>query len=425
MKLTDNWSNAQGAGLNGSSGNIRRYTKVCLTCGTANLEIDKFCNKCGNFVETAICPACKKPTNPMEAECINCHSNVAALAKADLDKIAEVLQVFSESGSFKELQPTDQMLRLARLDSLIGSACVFAFETVAKLDGSYKECFALFVYNEAPDSWDKPSSYSNPREKYSTKLEYLEALRKDSKRPDFGFFSWAITYARLGKDVNAYKLCMMLSYMYTTLGDLFDDALIISQSGVQFQQRAYELICATQKNPQIKYSSDNMAKSMFADVRYKVARQYFSIKFMGLADPEDDGSYTSLEKYYVHYNGGYKSVFDMIKNPLPEDKTRTKLLRGLMYYNFDYYQDFIDTWNAACQDNEYISSKKDYSDDCIFALSAIFMSSIYQSKRNMNAAVNTLRFAISNITMKHWAEVLMEEFSKYQQDSYGNIVYVE
>lgn len=392
-----------------------KYTKVCLNCGLVLADSVKYCKKCGNYVETAKCPVCRKATNPMAAICDNCNSNVAELVRSDLDKSAAVIQLMLKSESFNQIQANDQMLRLANQNSVIGLATVYAFEIAAKREDDYKRV-ALFVYEESsPDEWDNPTVWFNPREMYSSKQEYIEAIRKDSKRPDMGFLAWFTIYAKTGRDRYAYQLCILLSNIYTTLGYFFDSkTIIVSECGVELQHQAYELLCVAQNNPQINYSNDDVAKKMFSDVRYKLARQYFAIVYFGFSDPDEGGSYSGINRYYSNYKDGYKKALDILKVPRVEDQTQAKLLRGLMYYNFNDNRSFIDAWNIACNDANYINSEKDYIDDGIFALSAIFMSYIARQDGNIDFAINILKFAFSHITRKHWAEVLHEEYSKYQ-----------
>lgn len=404
-----------------------KYTKVCLSCGLVLADSSKFCNKCGNFVETARCPVCRKATNPKEALCNNCNSNISDLVKTDLDKSAAVLRLLQKNKCFEDIQPIEQMLRLASQDSIIGLAGVYAFENAAKREGTYKSRFTLFVYDEAsPDDWDKPSSFFNPREKYASKLEYLEAIRKDSKRPDFGFFSWATIYAKTGKDIFAYRLCLMLSNLYTFMSDLFDNAIYcISEVGVELQHQAYELLCIAQRNPQFDYSQDDVAKRLFSNVRYKLARQYFFIQYLELNKPDENGEISNLTKYYSHFDNGYKRALDVLNFPLPEDQTPARLLRGLLQYNYNNVSAFLDAWNNACDDTDYINSEKSFIDDNIFSTAAICISSIVREDGDMNSAINILKFAFSHITRKACAENLQAEFSKYQQDAYGNILYRE
>ena len=406
------------------TGHAHKLTNLCLNCGVVLADNIINCNKCGYHVETVKCPECGKATNPMEAQCNNCNSNIADLVKADMDRSSSVLRVLLESDSFKEIWPKDQVLRLARQNSIVGLAMVFAYETVAKQVGSYKKRFSLFVYDEAsPDEWDNPNSLFNPRDRYASKQEYIEAIRKDSKRPDFGLFAWAITYARYGKDIYAYRLCILLSHLYTTLGDLFDThGFIISECGVELQKQAYELLNAAQKNPGLDYSKDDFAKSLFANVRYKMARQYFYIEYLELNEKDKD---KDVFTYYMLYPDGFDRAFNMIQIPLQEDRTNAKLLRGLMNFNSGNNQLFIGAWNAACNDADYLNSKMDVMDEGIFTKSAIFMSRIAMRDGNNNAAISMLKFAYTYITRKIWADELQEEFSKYQHDSHGNIVYVE
>ncbi|WP_034451177.1 zinc-ribbon domain-containing protein [Butyrivibrio sp. AE2032] len=410
MKTTDKFCMKCGAS------NIRNYTKVCLKCGLVYEDGIKYCNKCGNFVETVKCPACGKPTNPLEVACHNCNSNIVELAKSDIDKSATIIQIMLKTESFEQIQANELMLRLANQNSIIGLATVYSFEAAAKREGDYKR-ISLFVYDEAsPDEWDNPlSTWYNPREQYSSKQEFIEAIRRDSKRPDMGFLAWLTIYAKTGKDRYAYQLCIMLSNIYTTLGYFFDSrGMIISECGVELQHQAYDLLCVAQNNPQINYLNDDVAKKLFSDVRYKLARQYFTIDYLGFSEPDEDGNYSGIHKYYSNYKDGYKKALDILKGPRVEDQTQAKLLRGLLYYNFGDNKNFIDAWNIACNDADYINFEKDYMDDGIFALSAIFMSDIARQDGNIEFAMNILRFAYSHITRKHWAEVLQEEYSKYQ-----------
>ena len=409
MKPTDKFCMKCGAS------NIRNYTKVCLKCGLVFEESVKHCNKCGSFVETVKCPACGKPTNPLEVACHNCNSNIVELAKSDIDKSATIIQIMLKTESFKQIQANELMLRLANQNSIIGLAVVYAFEAAAIRAGDYNRV-ALFVYEETPpDQWDNPPTWYNPREQYSSKQEFIEAIRRDSKRPDMGFLAWLTIYAKTGKDRYAYQLCIMLSNIYTTLGYFFDSrGMIISECGVELQHQAYDLLCVAQNNPQINYLNDDVAKKLFSDVRYKLARQYFTIDYLGFSEPDEDGNYSGINKYYSNYKDGYKKALGILKGPRVEDQTQAKLLRGLLYYNFGDNKNFIDAWNIACNDADYINFEKDYMDDGIFALSAIFMSDIARQDGNIEFAMNILRFAYSHITRKHWAEVLQEEYSKYQ-----------
>jgi hypothetical protein len=409
----------------GNNSNAHKLTNMCLSCGVVLADNVINCNKCGYHVESVKCPVCGNATNPFEVKCNNCNSNIADLVKTDLDKSTAVLRVLLESDSFggvNGIKPSDQVFRLARQNSIAGLAIVYAFETVAKREGSYAE-LAQFVYDEgSPDEWDNPKfpEIYNPHDKYASKQEYIESLREKSKRPDFGFFCWAITYARSGKDIYAYRLCLLLSNLYTTLGDIFDNHnFIITTVGVEFQQQAYGLLCVAQKNPELDYSQDEFARKLFANIRYKVARQYFYIEFMGLNESD-----SSNFKYYSSYSEGFKRAFNMLQNPLREDRAQTKLLSGLMYYNFGNDQKFFEAWKAICNDADYLSSKKDVADEGVFSRSAICMSSIARQNGNINAAMDILKFSYSHLTRKIWCDELQEEYSKYQQDNYGNIVYV-
>ena len=406
---------------------IRRYTKACLDCGIALEDGLKYCNKCGGFLETVKCPNCGKATNALEAKCNNCDSNIVELVRADLKKSSALLQLLQETESFKGIQPDDQLLRLARQHSITGLAAVFAFESAAKREGTYNDRFVKFVYNEAsPDEWDNPGSYFNPHDKYSSKQEFIESIREKSIRPDMGFFAWITLYAKTGKDIFAYQLCILLSNLYTLLGECFDHGgFIISKSGVELQQQAYDLMCAAQHNNRTGYSTDDIAKRLYSKVRYSVARQYFTIGFESLDEPDENGKHTILSIYFSNFKDGYKRAFDILKNPLAEETTHTKLLRGLLNYNYGNNQKFIEAWNAACRDSKYVKSEKDFTDDCIFTISAFCMTEIYRNAGDMVAALSTLRLAGTNVTKKHWAERIAEEISKYQRDSYGNIVYVK
>ena len=198
--------------------------------------------------------------------------------------------------------------------------------------------------------------------------------------------------------------------------------MFISECGIESQQQAYALLSvARTKHFQI-FSKDDVAKELFSTVRYKMARHFFTLEYMGFNEPEE-GNFSM--KYYMLFQDGYKRALDAIKEPIPEDKTCAKLLRGLLNYNYGNNQAFIENWNAACNDANYINSEKDFIDDGIFSTSAICMSSIARGDRNIDAAMGMLRFAYSHITRKHWAESLQEEYSRYQQDRYGNYFYVE
>ncbi|MBE7071229.1 MAG: zinc ribbon domain-containing protein [Ruminococcaceae bacterium] len=405
-----------------------KLTNICLNCGDVLADDIINCNKCGYHVDTVRCPVCREATNPLNAKCINCGSNIAELVKADLDKSAAVLKVLLATNSFDKSginYPSDQMIRLARQNSIVGLAAVYACEAASKKGGSF-ESFSLFIYDESsPDDWDKTDHLIyNPREHYASKQEYIEAIRKDSKRPDFGFFAWAITYARSGKDIYAYQLCMLLSNLYRSLGDVFDNhGPIISPCGVELMQQAYNLMLSAQINPALDYSKDDFAKKLFADVRYKVARHYFTIEQFGFnnsADKESEGI-----KYYLAYNNGYGRALNVLQPPVPEEQTRTKLLRGLMYYAHNNYQELVRTWNDACKDSTYLNSEKDVMDEGIFLRSAICMSTIARLDGNINAAIDILKFSSAYITRNMWNDELKVVFSRYKQDRYGNIVYVE
>ena len=415
--------------------NTYKYTNVCLNCGVVLADNVINCNKCGYHVETVKCPVCGNATNPFEATCSNCNSNIADLVKSDMDKSAAVLQVLLESddfeqayGGFSSVSPSDKVLRLARQNSITGLAIVYASEIVTKRDGSYAQ-LAEFTYEErSPDEWDNPKSPEifNPHDKYATKQEYIEALREESKRPDFGFFCWAITYARTAKDIYAYRICILLSNLYTILGELFDrHNYIITPIGVELQQQAYGLLCVAHKNQEIDYSKDDVVRKMFANVRYRVARQYYYIEQLNLNEPDEDGNFSRHKRYYSTYKDGYKKAFDLLQNPLLEDQICTMLLSGLMHCFFGYEQEFIDAWNSSINDSTYINSEKDVMDEGIFSTSAICMSRIAMRDGNINVAINILKFSYSHLTRKIWGDKLQEEFSKYQQDRYGNIVYVE
>lgn len=75
-----------GAGAGGTMGDVARQIKVtppeksieqrivCPKCGTENPSISKFCNKCGEKIETQIisCPSCKSENPPASQFCSEC-----------------------------------------------------------------------------------------------------------------------------------------------------------------------------------------------------------------------------------------------------------------------------------------------------------------------------------------------------------------
>lgn len=401
------------------------FLSKCPKCGSSVHREDGFCGRCGSLiVESIRCPVCGGVVNPTESTCSHCKSKLLDLVINDLKKKDAILNYLSETDEFDFYFTPRILFKLAKMNSIVGLVSIRVCESNAVIGEDYDH-FSLLVYDEgaSPDEWDNPvESFFDPKKEFKTKADFIENLKKESNRPNFDLLTWITIYIRTNTDTAAFELSTIMSSLYEELSLIYDEkGKIVSECGILLKQWAYELENIIRN----KYPDDISSKNRFKDCRYDLALNYYFVEQNGFN--EDDSSL----KFLKTIANGNELAWKVISQPVSEDSTKEKLLRGLLKYLIsddetnNVFDEFFAAWNEACNDSSYLDSDKGFKGEMVFYHSARLMAALGIDADEIPAAMTVLRFAFSHINYKVSAENLKEMYSHFKQDEYGNYVYVE
>lgn len=201
----------------------------------------------------------------------------------------------------------------------------------------------------------------------------------------------------------------MLTEVYSGIATLFDKGSLLSKYGLEAFKKSYEW-SVIGKNKHVRdFSSNKNSRDRYSDIRYRLALEYAFVEFFDYNKNESVNNNNS-DKYFLQFKNANALALNLISKPLPEDRTKAKLLRGYLEFNVNQnYDAYNKGWDAVCNDRVYAQSEKISFEEGIFCLSALMKASIERSEGNIEKAAYALKYCRNNLHREFWKESIDEQ----------------